>query len=61
MLLGDYNFWNISWEDNSTTKNIEQDFVDTIQHNFFTQIMDSQTRGDNILDQAFTSDPSSIS
>ena len=61
MLLGDYNFRNINWEDNSTKRNIDQEFVDTTQDNFLAQIMDSPTRGDNILDLAFTNDPASIS
>ena len=60
MLLGDYNFRNINWEDSSTKRNIDQEFVDTIQDNFFTQIMDSPTKGDNILDLAYTCDPASI-
>ena len=57
-VLGDFNFRNINWDDPTTKRNRcnDQDFIDTIQNNFLTQIMDLPARGDNILDLISTSD-----
>jgi hypothetical protein len=39
---------------------LTEKFLNTIQDNLLTQIVDEPTRGNNILDLAFVSDPSFV-
>ena len=59
-LLGDFNFRNIDWNTEQGSRKIEQDFIDTINDNLLHQIIDTPTRGDNILDLAFVGDPTTV-
>ena len=60
VLLGDFNFRNIDWQEETCTRTIEQNFIDTINDNLLTQIVTEPTRGDNILDLAFVADHSQV-
>ena len=60
LLLGDFNFRNINWENETFTRPIEQSFIDTINDNQLQQIIDIPTRGENILDLAFVGDASAV-
>lgn len=60
MLLGDFNFRNISWELGTCIRPLEQFFLDSINDNLLHQIIDIPTRGDNILDLAFVGDPTAV-
>ena len=48
--MGDFNFRNINWETGECTSAREQKFLDTHQDNLLVQMVDSPTKGPNILD-----------
>ena len=60
VLLGDFNFRNVDWQEETCTRTIEQNFIDTINDNLLTQIVTEPTRGDNILDLAFVANHSQV-
>ena len=60
LLLGDFNFRQINWNKMEASSGLTEKFLNTIQDNLLTQIVDEPTRGNNILDLAFVSDPSFV-
>ena len=60
ILLGDFNFRNINWQSNECSSSLEQGFIDCIDDNLLSQIVDQPTRGANILDLAFVGDASAV-
>ena len=54
LLLGDFNFPNINWDNPSPQGQIETIFLDTVEDNLLTQLVSTPTRGKNILDLVFT-------
>ena len=60
ILLGDFNFRNINWRNNTCARELEQSFINCIEDNLLTQIVDEPTRGRNILDLAFVGDLSAV-
>ena len=60
ILLGDFNFRNIDWPTLSSTRNIDNKFLDTIKDNLLNQVVTEPTRGENILDLALVGNPDSV-
>ena len=60
VLTGDFNLRNVDWEKLSSSRNIDNVFIDTILDNSLNQIIDTSTRGKNILDLVFVGDKSTI-
>ena len=60
ILLGDFNFRNIDWPTLSSTRNIDNKFLDTIKDNLLNQVVTEPTRGENILDLALVGNPDSL-
>ena len=60
ILMGDFNFRNINWETGECTSAREQKFLDTLQDNLLVQMVDSPTRGSNLLDLVLVGDPSAV-
>jgi hypothetical protein len=50
IILGDFNFPNIPWPSANASSVLESIFVDAINENLLTQIVDFPTRRENILD-----------
>ena len=55
VILGDFNFPEIRWDDGIGMGG-NAEFLDTIEDNFLTQLVEDPTRGNNILDLVFVSD-----
>ena len=60
ILLGDFNFRNIDWDQAVGTNERERLFLDTIQDNLLSQVVTEPTRGENILDLALVGDTSTV-
>ena len=66
LIGGDFNVPSINWETNSIDENpqygqeINNTMLETISDQFLTQIVDEPTRGKNILDLIFTTNPSQL-
>ena len=54
ILMGDFNFRQIDWENGDTNCEVAQLFLDTVEDNLLTQMVDKPTRGNNILDLLLT-------
>ena len=50
ILVGDFNFPDINWDNYTASKVLSQQFLDTIDDNGLTQTVHQPTRGKNILD-----------
>ena len=59
-LVGDFNFRNINWDDGTFSRPVEGTFVDTVNDHFLSQVVSEPTRGNNILDLVFVTDPSQV-
>ncbi len=65
LLTGDFNCPDIVWQDSTVKKNaqdsdIQQSLFDLMSENQLAQLHDHPTRGDNMLDLVFTTNPSLI-
>jgi hypothetical protein len=49
LLLGDFNFRQINWNKMEASSGLTEKFLNTIQDNLLTQIVDEPTRGNNIF------------
>lgn len=52
--MGDFNFRQINWEVGMTNNSLAQQFLDILEDNLQTQIVDKQTKGSNILELNLT-------
>ena len=59
-LLGDFNFRSISWDSGDCSSQLAHQFLDCLEDNLLTQVVNSPTRGDNILDLVLVGDPSKV-
>ena len=60
ILIGNFNFRNINWKNLSSSRAIDETFIECIQDNLLTQVVMEPTRGNNILDLALVGDPTSL-
>jgi len=60
ILLGDFNFPRINWNNESTEDCLSRAFVDCLQRNYLTQVNFSPTRKLNILDLVIVSNKDSV-
>ena len=60
LLSGDFNFRRIQWDTLITTNEVEKTFVDTLNDNLLTQVVDEPTRGNNTLDLIISGSPTDI-
>ena len=54
ILVGDFNFRDIEWVNNSSPHELDTLFINTLSENAFTQLIAEPTRGKNILDLVLT-------
>jgi len=54
VLLGDFNHPNICWKNSTVSGRQPRRFLECIEDNSFSQVIDTSTRGDAILDLTFT-------
>ena len=54
IIMGDFNYPQLNWKDDSLL-NISSPFVECLNDNFLTQMVNESTRGDNTLDLLITS------
>lgn len=59
-LLGDFNFPHIDWAKLTSSCQMASDFINLILDFNFTQVVNQPTRGSNILDLVFTSNPERV-
>ena len=55
IIMGDFNHRHIQWKSLESTGGEDQKFLFLIQDSFLTQHVLEPTRGDNVLDRAFSS------
>ena len=60
LLFGDFNFRRIQWDTLITTNEVEKAFVDTLNDNLLTQVVDEPTRGNNTIDLIISGSPTDI-
>ena len=60
LLFVDFNFRRIQWDTLITTNEVEKAFVDTLNDNLLTQVVDEPTRGNNTLDLIISGSPTDI-
>lgn len=56
LIIGDFNFPDIDWDSICGNTEGSRIFISCVQDNFFTQLVDKATRGQNILDLILTTD-----
>ena len=54
LLLGDFNLRDISWSTMEGRNDISRKFIETIEDNLLTQLVDESTRGENLIDLVIT-------
>jgi len=60
LLMGDFNYPVINWEDLSASSVSGQMFVDSLEDHFLVQHVKNNTRNDSILDLVITSEPDMV-
>ena len=59
LIFEDFNYPNVDWED-LDADNSSRYFLDLVNDSFLTQHVSSPSRGTNILDLVFTTDPGMV-
>ena len=59
LICGDFNYPNINWE-NLDADNSSRYFLNLVMDSFLTHHVSNPTRGSNILDLVFTTDPGMV-
>jgi len=60
LLMGDFNYPDINWEDLSASSVSGQMFVDTLEDHFLVQHVKNNTRKDSLLDLVITNEPDMV-
>jgi ribonuclease P/MRP protein subunit RPP40 len=60
IIVGDFNYPNIVWDTFECKSKKDEMFIDLVQECFLTQHVDEPTRGRNILDLVFTTEPNMV-
>jgi len=60
LLMGDFNYPDINWEDLSASSVTSQMFVDSLEDHFLVQHVKNNTRKDSLLDLVITSEPDMV-
>ena len=60
ILMGDFNYGGIDWDNNLASNKKEEEFLDIVNDAFLTQHDKVPTREENILDLVFSSEPGMV-